>query len=145
VNKGQENAMSTARRPSNTQLQGQARKVSALMRSYVNFHYGYIQEDFPDWRETSAGLLDQAAGALVKLRALDSQDGPLRDGLRGTAYERAGCRELPGEDLAQARRRGAAAEAAADLAEALRAGDLKLATQLHRELADRLPQVNGLL
>jgi hypothetical protein len=133
----------TNRPPSNTLLQGQARGVSALMRSYVNLHYGYVQADIPDWRQRSARLLEQVTGKVASLRALDSRAGPLRPGLRGTSYERACCLELPGEDVMAARRRGSAAEVAAELAEALRTGDLTHAVALHRELTGTLARVTG--
>jgi hypothetical protein len=124
----------SSRRPSNTLLQGKARGISSLMRDYVNLHYGHVQADIPDWRERSARRLARVAELVAELRALDSQDGPLRDGLAGTAYERARCHQVAGEDVIQARRRGSAAETAAALAEALRTGDLGQAAGLYREL-----------
>jgi hypothetical protein len=50
------------------------------------------------------------------------------------AFTAAGCVPVDGESPAEARRRGTAAETAANLAEALRTGDLDMARRLLREL-----------
>jgi hypothetical protein len=129
---------------SNTAAQGRAREVRALLRSYVDLHYGYIQSapGFENWRERSAKILTRAAELLAELRAEDARTGLLGAGLTGTAFERARCLEVEGEPAIAARHRGSAAETAADLAETLRTGDLDMARALFRQLAgtmQRLP------
>lgn len=123
---------------SNSAAQAQAREIRRQLGAYVNFRYGRMQEAFPDWRERSRRCLERAGEMLAELRAADARTGLLPDGLRGTAFERAHCLEVPGEYVISSRRRGAAAESAADLAEALRAGDLPMARQLFRELAGNM-------
>ena len=127
---------------SNTALQGRAREVRRLLNVYVNLHYGYVQESIPDWRERSRKALARATEVLAGLRAADARTGLLGAGLTGTAFERARCLEVEGELTIAARRRGSAAEAADQLAETLRTGDLAMARRLFRELAgdmQRLP------
>jgi hypothetical protein len=130
-----------ASRPGNTLLQSRAREINSLMRAYVNLHYGHVQEGIPDWRERSARYLARVADMVAELRGLDSRTSPLPDGLAGTAYDRAGCTEVEGETGMAARRRGSAAETAAELAQALRTGDLKQAVQLHRYLTEGLDRI----
>lgn len=127
---------------SNSAAQGRAREVRKLLQTYVNLHYGYVQENIPDWRERSRRVLERATEVLAELRAGDARTGLLGAGLTGTAFERARCLEVEGELIIAARRRGSAAEAADDLAETLRTGDLPMARRLFRELAgamERLP------
>lgn len=123
---------------SNSAAQAQAREIRRQLGAYVNFRYGHVQETFPDWRERSRRCLERAGELLAQLRAEDARTGLLPDGLRGTAFERSRCREVEGEFVISARRRGAAAETAADLAEALRDGDLPMARSLFRELAGNM-------
>jgi hypothetical protein len=123
---------------SNARLQGKAREINSLMRDYVNLHYRYLQAEIPDWRERSARRLARVAEVLAELRAMDSRTGLLSGELKDHAFDRARCLEVTGEDVIAARRRGNAAEAAADLAEALRTGDLKAARRL-------LPELTGYL
>lgn len=127
---------------SNSAAQAQAREIRRQLGAYVNFRYGNMQEAFPDWRDRSRRCLERAGEMLAELRAADARTGLLPDGLRGTAFERSRCLEVPDEYVINSRRRGTAAESAGDLAEALRTGDRRLYRQLFRELAgnmERLP------
>jgi hypothetical protein len=122
---------------SNSAAQGRAREVRELLRTYVNLHYSYVQAGVPDWRGRSRRVLERAAEVLAGLRADDARTGLLGDGLAGTAFERARCLENEGETIIEARHRGSAAEAAADLAEALRRGEPgHQVRSLFRELAN---------
>ncbi len=123
---------------SNSAAQAQAREIRKQLGAYVNFRDGRMQEAFPDWRDRSRRCLERAGEMLAKLRAADARTGLLPDGLRDTAFERARCREVEGEFVISARRRGSAAECAADLAEVLRDGDLPMARTLFRELAGNM-------
>lgn len=127
---------------SNSAAQAQAREVRRQLGAYVNFRDGRMQETFPDWRERSRRCLERAGELLAQLRADDARTGLLPDGLRGTAFERSRCLEVPDEYVINSRRRGTAAESTDYLAEALRTGDRRLYRQLFRELAgnmERLP------
>jgi hypothetical protein len=126
---------------SNTALIGRAREVRRLLAAYVDLHRLWLQAEFPDWRERSAKILERASDQLASLRADDARTGQLGARLAVTPFERARCLEVPGELAISAWRRGAAAETAADLAEALRLGDGQLARSLFRELAERMTRM----
>jgi hypothetical protein len=89
-------------------------------------------------KETRGGL---HAGPAMKQFWAEFEFAGVPDELRGTAFDRASCLEVPGETGMDARRRGSAAECAQELAEALRRGNRPAARQLYRDLAGNLARL----
>jgi hypothetical protein len=63
-------------------------------------------------------------------RELSLAERPLPDGLAGTSFETAGCRQAEGEPLLAARARGRAAECAGEALELLQDGDVAAAREV---------------
>jgi hypothetical protein len=69
-------------------------------------------------------------------REMTLAERPLPDGLAGTSFERAGCRQVEGEPLLAARARGYAAECAAEALELLQAGEVTAGRDALRSALD---------